>query len=163
MKKPQLLRQHLVAAIPALAGDPDMLLIFFDSGGLAGTYRPGLAFEYRYTLDLVLTDFGGAPEAAMVPLLQWLTRHQPELLANPAHREKLTFEVDVLGDNLVDLVIKMPLSEPVLAIRAADGSVHLQHLQHLPEPPAEDAHANTLAGGALVADGIQITLTAITE
>ncbi|HDS1375929.1 TPA: phage tail protein, partial [Stenotrophomonas maltophilia] len=49
MKKPQLLRQHLVAAIPALTSDPDKLLIFVDSGGLAGTYRPGLAFEYRYT------------------------------------------------------------------------------------------------------------------
>lgn len=161
MKKPQLLRDHLVAAVPALASDPDKLLIFVDGGGLAGTYRPGLAFEYRYTLDLVLTDFGSAPEAVMVPLLQWLTRHQPELLANPANREKLTFEVDVLGDGLVDLAIKMPLTERVLVTRAADGTVQLQHL---PEPPAEDAHADTLAGGALVADGVQIaTLPAITE
>ena len=96
----------------------------------------------------------------MVPLLQWLTRHQPELLANPANREKLTFEVDVLSDNLVDLAIKMPLTERVLVTRAADGSVQLQHL---PEPPAEDAHADALSGGALVADGIHIaTLPAIT-
>ena len=67
----------------------------------------------------------------------------------------------MLGDSLVDLAIKMPLSERVLVTRAADGSVQLQHL---PEPPAEGAHADTLAGGALVADGVQIaTLPAITE
>ncbi|WP_164240704.1 phage tail protein [Stenotrophomonas maltophilia] len=153
MKKPQLLRQHLVAAIPALAADPDKLMIFVDNGGLAGTYRPGMAFEYRYTLDLVLTDFGGAPEAVMVPLLQWLTRHQPELLANPANREKLTFEVDVLGDNLVDLAIKMPLTERVMVTTDGEGSVHLAHL---PEPPTEAEHADALAGGMLMADGVQI-------
>ncbi|TGV30476.1 phage tail protein, partial [Mesorhizobium sp. M8A.F.Ca.ET.142.01.1.1] len=28
MKKPQLLRDHLIAAVPALASDPDKLLIF---------------------------------------------------------------------------------------------------------------------------------------
>lgn len=153
MKKPQLLRQHLVAAIPALAADPDKLMIFVDNGGLAGTYRPGMAFEYRYTLDLVLTDFGGAPEAVMVPLLQWLTRHQPELLANPANREKLTFEVDVLGDNLVDLAIKMPLTERVMV--SIDGA-GIVHLEHLPEPPTEAEHADSLAGGMLMADGVQI-------
>ncbi|TGQ64889.1 phage tail protein, partial [Mesorhizobium sp. M8A.F.Ca.ET.207.01.1.1] len=61
----------------------------------------------------------------------------------------------------VDLAIKMPLTERVLVTRAADGTVQLQHL---PEPPAEDAHADTLAGGVLVADGVQIaTLPAITE
>jgi len=116
MKKPQLLRQHLVAALPCLQADPERLLIFVDNGGVAGTYRPGASFEYRYTLDLVLTDFAGAPEAVTVPLLQWLTRHQSELLANPANRDKLTFEVDVLSDNPVDLAIKLPLTERVRVV-----------------------------------------------
>lgn len=150
MKKPQLLRDHLVAAIPALRADPERLLIFVDNGGLAGTYRPGASFEYRYTLDLVLTDFSGSPEAVMVPLLQWLTRHQSELLANPANRDKLTFEVDVLADNLVDLAIKLPLTERVRVVRGADGALVLEHL---PEPPTEGEHADTLAGGTLMADG----------
>ena len=39
MKKPQPLRQHLLAAIPALASDPDKLLVFVDNGSLASTYR----------------------------------------------------------------------------------------------------------------------------
>lgn len=150
MKKPQLLRQHLVAAIPCLQADPERLLIFVDNGGLAGTYRPGASFEYRYTLDLVLTDFAGSPEAVMVPLMQWLTRHQSELLANPANRDKLTFEVDVLADNLVDLAIKLPLTERVRVSRGDDGTLVLEHLA---EPPTEGEHADTLAGGTLVADG----------
>ncbi|WP_164276506.1 phage tail protein [Stenotrophomonas sp. B1-1] len=161
MKKPQLLRQHLVAALPCLQADPERLLIFVDNGGVAGTYRPGASFEYRYTLDLVLTDFAGAPEAVMVPLLQWLTRHQSELLANPANRDKLTFEVDVLSDNLVDLAIKLPLTERVRVVRDATGMLVLEHL---PEPPTEDEHADTLAGGALLAEGVVIaTLPAIAQ
>lgn len=160
MKKHLLLREHLVAAIPALQADPDRLLIFVDNGNLAGTYRPGASFEYRYTLDLVLTDFAGSPEAVMVPLLQWLTRHQSELLANPANRDKLTFEVDVLADDLVDLAIKLPLTERVRVTRDAAGQLVLEHLA---EPQTELEHADTLAGGELVADGLVIaTLPAIT-
>jgi len=155
MKKPLLLRQHLVAAIPALQADPDRLLIFVDNGGLAGTYRPGASFEYRYTLDLVLTDFAGSPEAVMVPLLQWLTRHQSELLANPANRDKLNFEVDVLADDLVDLAIKLPLTERVRVIRDAAGQLVLEHLA---ESQTELEHADTLAGGVLMADGQVIAI-----
>lgn len=160
MKKPLLLRQHLIAAIPSLLAAPDRLLIFVDNGGLAGTYRPGASFEYRYTLDLVLTDFAGPPEAVMVPLMQWLTRHQSELLANPANRDKLTFEVDVLADGLVDLAIKLPLTERVRVVRDSTGQLLLEHL---PEPQTEFEHADTLAGGVLVANGQVIaTLPTIT-
>lgn len=160
MKKPQQLRDHLVAAIPALADNPDRLLIFVEGGGLTGTYRPGLCFEYRYTLELVLTDFAGAPEAVMLPLLQWLTRHQPELLANPSNREKLSFEVDVLSDDLVDLAIKLPLTERMKVHRDEQGNLQLQHLA---EPATEGEHADTLAGGALFDAGVLVaTLPAIT-
>ncbi len=161
MKKPQQLRTHLVAAVPALAHNPDRLLIFVEGGGIAGTYQPGLSFEYRYTLELVLTDFAGAPEAVMLPLLQWLTRHQSELLATPSNRDKLTFEVDVLADDLVDLAIKLPLTERIKVVRDADGTLRLEYL---PEPATDFHHADTLTGGPLVADGTLIaTLPAIVE
>lgn len=153
MKKPQQLRNHLVAAIPSLANNPDRLLIFVEGGGVSGTYKPGMSFEYRYTVELVLTDFTGAPEAVMLPLLQWLTRHQSELLANPANREKLTFEVDVLSDDLVDLAIKIPLTERIRVVRDDQGNLQLQHLA---EPPTEDEHAATLAGGALFDGGVLV-------
>ena len=161
MIKPQSLRQHLVAAIPALASDPERLLVFVDDGGLVASFAAGLSFQYRYTLELVLRDFSGAPEAVMVPLLQWLTRHQPDLLANPENREKLTFEVDVLGDTLVDLAIRLPLTE---RLRVAHDDTGAFHLQYLPEPPPEWEHRHSLAGGTLVLDGeVLATLPAITE
>ncbi|MBH1620177.1 phage tail protein [Stenotrophomonas maltophilia] len=161
MKKPQLLRQHLVAAMPSLAADPERLLVFVDDGGLGASFATGLSFQYRYTLELILRDFSGAPEAVMVPLLQWLTRHQPELLANPANREELTFEVDVLSDTVVDLAIRLPLTERV---RVAQDDAGVFQLQYLPEPPTEWEHRHTLAGGPLVADGEALgTLPAITE
>lgn len=161
MKKLHQLRQHLVAAVPALAVDPERLLVFVNDGGLVASYTPGLSFQYRYTLELILRDFSGPPEAVMVPLLQWLTRHQPELLAGPDNREKLTFEVDVLSDTLVDLAIKLPLTERVRVAPDADGAFQLQYL---PEPPTEWEHRHSLAGGPLVADGETLgMLPAITE
>lgn len=150
MIKPQLLRQHLVAAVPALEKDPERLLIFVEGGGLAAGFATGLSFEYRYTLDLVITDYAGSPESVMVPLLQWLTRHQPELLSNAAKRGELRFEVDVLAGDLVDLSVKIPLTERVL-VRRDDAGV-LQ-LSHAPEPPAEFEHRHTLAGGDVVDAG----------
>ncbi len=42
MKKPQLLRQHLVAAMPSLAADPERLLVFVDDGGLVASFTPVL-------------------------------------------------------------------------------------------------------------------------
>jgi len=161
MIKPQALRQHLVAAMPALASDPERLLVFVDDGGLVASFAAGLSFQYRYTLELVLRDFSGAPEAVMVPLLQWLTRHQPDLLANPENRDKLTFEVDVLSDTLVDLAIRLPLTERV---RVAQDDAGAFQLQYLPEPPPEWEHRHSLAGGTLVLDGeVLATLPAITE
>ena len=91
----------------------------------------------------------------MVPLLQWLTRHQSELLANPANRDKLTFEMDVLADDLVDLAIKLPLTERVRVVRDAAGQLVLEHL---PEPQTELEHADTLAGGVLMTDGQVIAI-----
>lgn len=161
MKKPQLLRQHLVAAMPSLAADPERLLVFVDDGGLEASFTAGLSFQYRYTLELILRDFAGAPEAVMVPLLQWLTRHQPDLLANPDNREKLAFEVDVLSDTMVDLAIRLPLTERVRVVQDDAG---VFQLQYLPEPRAEWEHRHTLAGGPLTADGEVLgTLPAITE
>lgn len=161
MKKPQLLRQHLVAAMPSLAADPERLLVFVDDGGLAASFAAGLSFQYRYTLELILRDFAGAPEAVMVPLLQWLTRHQPELLANPENRDKLTFVVDVLSDSLVDLAIKLPLTERARVVQDNAGAFQLEYLS---EPPTEWEHRHSLAGGPLFADGeVVATLPAIVE
>lgn len=134
MIKPDSLRAHLTAALPELRRDPDKLLVFIDRGSLVGTYAPGLSFEYRYTLNLILTDYAGLPDAVMVPLLVWLAAHQPELLANPSLREQITFEVDVLANDKVDLDIKLPLTERV-GVHARVGGGY--DVEHYPEPELE--------------------------
>jgi len=134
--KPTSLRDHLTAAVPELARDPDRLLVFIKDGSLAATYAPGLSFEYRYTLHLIVTDFAGHPDAMMVPLLTWLTRHQPELLANPDLRDRIVFDADLLANDKVDLEIRVPLTERVGVHARDDGGYDVEHYS---EPGADGA------------------------
>lgn len=131
MLKPGSLREHLTAAVPFLRQNPDKLLVFIDQGTLASTFAPGFSFEYRYVLRLIFTDFAAHPDAIMVPLLEWLRRHQPELLANPANRDQVAFEADVLANDKVDLEIKVPLTERV-GVHARQGGGF--EVEHYPEP-----------------------------
>ncbi|MBD9478516.1 phage tail protein [Pseudoxanthomonas sp. PXM02] len=131
MNKPQSLRDFLTGAIRELQESPDRLLVFITGGSLASTLAPGRSFEYRYTLKLVITDFGLHPDAVMVPLLDWLRIHQPELLANPALRDQVRFEAEVLANDKVDLELTLPLTERVGVHKQEDGTVHVEHY---PEP-----------------------------
>jgi len=131
MIKPQSLREHLTAALPELARDPDRLLVFVKDGTLAATFAKPLSFEYRYTLSLIVTDFAGHPDAVMVPLLAWLVRHQPELLANPERRAGIAFDAELLANDKVDLEIKVPLTESV-GVHPRNGGGF--EVEHYPEP-----------------------------
>ncbi|WP_082576613.1 phage tail protein [Lysobacter sp. Root604] len=134
MIKPTSLREHLTAAIPELGRDPDRLLVFIKDGSLVGTFAPGLSFEYRYTLNLIITDFSGHPDAVMVPLMVWIEQQQPELLANPALRERIAFDAELLANDKVDLELKLPLTERVgVHAREAGG----YDVVHYPEPELE--------------------------
>jgi hypothetical protein len=157
MIKPGSLRDHLLASVPGLRDSPDRLLVFVEEGKLQSSYEPGLSFQYLYTLSLILTDYAGSPDSVMLPLLQWVTRHQPELLANPARRDDIAFDVDVLANDLVDVAVKLPLSERVVVAAQADGTFLLTHVG---EPPTEDYHGPSLAGGAVIdpAGGLVATL-----
>lgn len=134
MIKPNSLREHLTAAIPELGRDPDRLLVFIERGSLAGTFAPGFSYEYSYTLSVIVTDFGGQPDAVMVPLMVWIARHQPELLANPARRGEIAFEAELLANDKVDLEIRLPLTERVGVHRRAEGGFAVEHY---PEPELE--------------------------
>jgi hypothetical protein len=132
MKKPESLRQHLLASVPTLARDPERLLIFIDTGKIRCTAAPGLSFEYEYTLNVILTDYAGSPDVIMVPLLAWLRVHQPELLLNlEKSSEGIRFEADILDKHKVDLSMTLPLSERVI-VKILDGELHIEHAD---EPP----------------------------
>lgn len=137
MIKPKSLREHLTRAIPELRAQPDKLEVFIDEGGVLHRPGPGLSFEYRYTVNVVLLDFAASPDAVMVPLLVWLRRHQPDVFAEGG--EKISFEADVLRNDLVDLSLKVPLTERVGVHKGVGG----YHVEHYPEPDFE--HADGLA------------------
>lgn len=121
MRKPDSLRTHLLAALPELQRDADRLLLFVDSGSVAGTFAPGGSFRYDYTLNLIGTDMAGDPDPVIYHLMQWVRREQPELLGNPARRQDIRFEVDVLANDKYDLSIKLPINEVVI-VATDDGA-----------------------------------------
>lgn len=130
MIKPDSLRAAIAAAVPDLAANPDKFLVFADAGALAAVGTGSLSFEYRYTLNLILTDFAGDADLVMIALLRWVHRNQSDLLNNPTTRSSsITFEVDHLNNATCDLSIKLPLSESVRVTTGADGKLVINHKQ----------------------------------
>ena len=128
MNKPSALRAHLLAAVPELHKNPDRLLVFIDNGTIRSTAAPGLSFEYSYTLNVILTDYAGHPDAVAIPLLAWLLVNQPELLTNlEKGKTAIAFEADVLDNSKVDLSLKLPLTERVIVKKQDDGSLQVNH------------------------------------
>ncbi|HBO3352255.1 phage tail protein [Pseudomonas aeruginosa] len=128
MNKPNSLKTHLLAAVPELANNPDRLLVFIDNGSARSTAEAGLSFEYSYTLNVILTEFAGHPDAVFIPLLAWLMVNQHELLANQDKgKEAVAFEADVLDNSKVDLSIKLPLTERVIVKKLDDGRLEVTH------------------------------------
>lgn len=121
MRKPAALRAHLVAAVPELARDPDRLLVFVDAGSVPATFAAGKSFQYSYTLNVIVTDMAEDPDRLMFHLSEWIRAEQPELMANPARREEIRFEVDVLANDKFDLSLKLPVTERVIVTLADDG------------------------------------------
>lgn len=154
MIKPESLRAHLTAALPDLARDPDRLLVFVDAGALAANLAPGLSFEYRYTLTLILTDFASDPNAVMVPLLAWISVNQPDILANyDRNRSAITFEAELLSNGAVDLQIKVPLTESI-GVTPKDGGGYeaIARPEDPPEQPFPPGHWQLYVKGELVAE-----------
>lgn len=137
MNKPNSLRSHLLSSVPGLAQNPDTLLVFIDQGSARSTAAPGLSFEYAYTLNLVLTDYPGHPDAIFVPLFAWLLVNQRDLLENLDNsRQGIAFEADILDDNKVDLSITLRLTERVIVKAQPDGNLDISH----PAEPQLDAY-----------------------
>lgn len=141
MNKPNSLRAALAAALPDLARDPDRLLVFIDKGSVQSTFAGGLSWEYTYTLNIILTDYAGHPDAVFVPILQWVRINQSELLDNVDERPNgITFEADILDAGKVDMSIALKLTERVVA-REEAGTITLTHADEpQPEGPLGPGH-----------------------
>lgn len=130
MNKPDSLRTAITAAVPDLVKNPERLLVFADEGAIVNTGTKSLSFEYRYTINLILTDFSGDADAVMVALLAWVKVHQSELLDNFSKQAKgITFEVDHINHKTCDLSIKLDLTEAVKVTTDEDGKHTITHAQ----------------------------------
>ena len=136
MNKPQSLRHALNKSVPYVRENPDRLHLFVDNGSLVATAAASISREYRYTLNVVVTDFTGDQNLLMAPILYWLRDNQPDALHNPDEREKLfTFEVDILGNGACDLSLNLKLTERVLA-REVNGQMQVEAVPEPDEPEA---------------------------
>jgi hypothetical protein len=128
MNKHESLRKHLLATMPDLQLNPDRLLIFIDNGKIRCTAAPSLSFEYSFDLQIILTDFAGHPDSVVLPLLGWVSVHQPELLENlDKVKNGIQFEADILDKNKVDLSLTLALTERVIVGTDAQGKTTIKH------------------------------------
>lgn len=137
MNKPQSLRAALNKAVPYVRENPDRLHLFVDNGSLVATSAASISWEYRYTLNVVVTDFTGDQNLLMAPILFWLRDNQSDMLQNVTERERLfTFEVDILGNGACDLSLNLKLTERVVA-QEVDGSIQVKTVPE-PDEPADE-------------------------
>lgn len=131
MYKPASLRRHLAHQVPALQRDPDKLSILVRSGRIVSAGEASLGFEYQYTLQLVVLDYGDQADAIMLPILVWLRTHQPEYFENPDLREKaFRFDAEFNGAKTIDLLVELDLTERVKVTpkEAPAGAFEIRHL-----------------------------------
>ena len=154
MYKPQSLRAHLKAAIADLAQNPDKLLVFADEGNTVATGTGSLSFEYRYKLNIIITDYSGDADAIMVALLAWAEVHQRDLLDNADLRKTgIGFDVDFNNHQTIDLSIKLALTERVVVKRGSGGRLDVQHpAEPQLTPVYNDQFWQAYAGDSLIAE-----------
>ncbi len=139
MYKAHSLRRHLAQAVPELQRDPDKLSILVRNGRVQAAGEASLSFEYAATVQIVVLDHAGAPDAIVLPLLVWLRTHQPDYFDNPALREQaFRFEAEYNNATTIDLSIELDLTERV-HVQPTDPSDPTApgryQVQHLGEPP----------------------------
>jgi len=131
VKKPDSLRCALNEGVAQLRDNPETLHIFVDDGSLISTLAPSLSWEYRYTLNVVVTDFAGDQNLLMAVLLAWIRENQPDLMANPDLRSNgFTFEAVILSNNTCDMSIDLRLTERVIVTPSGETMV----VSAVPEP-----------------------------
>ncbi|MGZ9712523.1 phage tail protein [Glaciimonas sp. GNP009] len=153
MLKPTSLQNHLIAANPDLRQNPDKLLVFADEGNVVATGSASLSFEYRYKLNIILTDYSGDPDAIIVPLLAWIALHQRDLLNNPTLRQTgIGFDVDFNNHETIDLSIKLDLTERVI-VKREGGRLAIRHTPEAqPTPDYSDDFWTLYQGESLLAE-----------
>ncbi|MBD9483909.1 phage tail protein [Pseudomonas sp. PDM14] len=152
MNKPNSLREHLLAKVPALEHNADRLLVFIDQGSVRCTAAKSFSWEYGYKLQVILTDFAGHPDTVFLPVLGWVSVHQSELLTNlEKSAQGIQFEADIIDASKVDLAITLQLTERVVVGQDGQGATTITHPAE-PQPSPDFADPAWPPAGA---DGTQ--------
>lgn len=155
MKKPAALRAYLLQRSPWLQNDPTRLATFVENGHMefrgddSSNLMPGrppapLCYEHHYILTLVVMDYPGVAEDILVPIMEWLSTNQPDLLHNPDWQKNgLTFDAEVIDKHKSDLSVSLKLSERVIAHVIDDSQAHSAkryRIEVAGEPQFADLH-----------------------
>lgn len=144
MKKVDSLRALLLAAVPSLAADPAKLSLFADKGKVRAVRGASLAYETAFTATIWIEAFAGDLDMLFVPILSWISAHQPDLLGRP-DAEPFTFESELLDADSSDIWIEIALTERVLVERRPNGTLRTRHLT---DEPRIDLATGFEQGGA---------------
>lgn len=154
MKKPIELRAYLTAHVPSLAKHPDKLLVFIEKGSVSIKRGAGNSFVYRYTLQLLFTDYTDPADTLVVPLLSWIAANQPDLIDDIDKRDKaIGIEVELLDHDAADIALTLELSERVIVSNVAGG----WSCEHVGEPQLPDLGGQT--GWMLYIKGVPVIET----
>lgn len=135
MKKAQDLRAHLAENVPALAKDPHGLHVFIEKGRVACRYGDTLSFEYRYEIQILVTDFADHADTITIPVLAWVATNQPDILLNTERQENvLRFEAEIIDHEKADISYTIEVSERVVV--NFDGVTYTA--THHGEPPLDE-------------------------
>lgn len=127
MLKPDLLRQMISQHVPWLRENPDNLAVYLRKGRMVSTGQRAAAFEYRYTLEVLVMDYPESLDTISVPVLAWARLYQPDLLFNPDRQQNgITFEADILTNSTMDVLIQIQADEAVIVTRE-DGEIVTRH------------------------------------
>lgn len=133
MNKLGQIRDILTAAVPDLKRNPESLHLFIENGSIYATGAGlNLSFEYRFELQILITDYAGHADSIMVPLLAWCRSNQPELLQNEDRRDGFKFRAEQLNDKTADIEITLKLTEGVKVW--LDNATQKLKIEHIPEP-----------------------------
>lgn len=147
MYKAQSLRKHLAATVPDFKRSPDKLAILVKNGKVIAAGESSMSFEYAATVQIMVLDYAGTPDAVMLPVLVWLRTHQPEYFENPTLRgQAFRFEVDINDGKTIDIAIELDLTERVIVTPkdpASNPAPGAYAVQHLGEPPRTSGLSGT--------------------
>ncbi len=154
MQKIDTLRAALTAALPELAAHPARLRLWVENGTAQARHTATHAFAYSFRLKVLVMDLATDISVLSLAIFIWLRTNQPELLAPGTNG--FSFDVDILDNETVDVLIELALTQNVTVARNPDGSFALQDL---PEPVPLFGDDHILGGGETIPLLSRVSLT----